>query len=186
MATIPIVAEAASPESTELAQNNSSEPIPAYGQQGSQRWYVQGGAASNLDSDETRNFGLVGAGISHFFLDGNSINFELNGMAFNQPGDDALGLNLAAILRWDFIRQQNWSLYIDGGAGLIGTTDSVPSDGTRYNFTPQAGGGATIRLNERNRLMVGIRWHHISNADTSDSNPGQDLIFGYVGVNFPR
>lgn len=173
-------------EGFEVAQDTAPETIPFYGEAGSRRWYVQGGGATNLDSDETRNFGLAGAGISHFFLDGNSINLELNGMAFDQPGDDAVGLNLAAILRWDFIRQQNWSLYIDGGAGLLGTTDSVPSDGSSFNFTPQVGGGATIRLNERNRLMVGVRWHHISNANTFDSNPGQDLIFGYVGINFPR
>lgn len=172
--------------SFEVAQDTAPETIPFYGEAGSRRWYVQGGGATNLDSDESRNFGLVGAGISHFFLDGNSINLELNGMAFEQPGDDAVGLNLAAILRWDFIRQQNWSLYIDGGAGLLGTTDSVPSDGSSFNFTPQVGGGATIRLNERNRLMVGVRWHHISNANSFDSNPGQDLIFGYVGINFPR
>jgi len=164
----------------------SAEPIPTFGQAGSQRWYVQGGGATNLSSDATRNYAMAGAGISHFFWDGHSINLELNGMAFDQPGDDALGLNLALLLRWDVIRQQNWSLYIDGGAGILGTTQPVPSDGSSFNFTPQVGGGATIRLDGGNRLMVGLRWHHISNANTFDSNPGQDTVLGYVGINFPR
>jgi hypothetical protein len=106
-------------------------------------------------------------------------------MAFDQPGDNAVGLNLSAILRWHFVRQPDWSLYIDGGAGLLGTTNDVPQRGSSFNFTPQVGGGTTIRLNDEQRLMIGVRWHHISNADIYTGNPGLDTIFGYVGVNLP-
>jgi hypothetical protein len=166
----------------ELSQADSPEPSPAFGSRGDQRWYVQAGGATTFDN----NFGMLGAGISHFFANGHSINLELNGMAFEQTGEDAVGLNLALLLRWHFVRQPNWSLYIDGGAGILGTTNNVPSTGSSFNFTPQAGGGATVRLNDRRRLMVGLRWHHISNAEIYDGNPGRDSILGYVGVNFPR
>ena len=160
--------------------------LTEFGDRGQNRWYVQAGAATTLDDDEARRLGLVGAGLSHFFVNGHSINPELNGLAFDQTGDDAVGLNLNALLRWHFHRAENWSLYVDGGAGLLGTTNDVPSAGSQLNFTPQVGGGATIRINDDQRLMVGLRWHHISNADLYPPNPGRDSLFGYVGWNLPR
>lgn len=157
-----------------------------FGQKGQKRWYVQGAGASTWTGSPARRFGLLGAGASRFFADGHSVNLELNGMAFDQNGGDAAGLNFSTILRWHFLRQENWSMYLDGGAGVLVTTNEVPAAGSSFNFTPQAGGGVTVRLTERQRLMLGIRWHHISNANTFDSNPGRDSIMGYVGLNLPR
>ena len=172
------------PDTTELEQDKA----PVFGTKGQKRWYLQGAAATTLDDNESdpRRFGLVGAGLSQFFINGHSVNLELNSIYFNQPGDDALGLNLALIMRWHFVRQQNWSLYIDGGAGILGTTNDVPIDAASFNFTPQVGGGATIGLQDQKRLMLGLRWHHISHADLFDNNPGRDSIMGYVGLNFSR
>lgn len=161
----------------------SPEISPVFGQRGDRHWYVQGGGSTTFFEN---NFALVGAGLSHFFANGHSVNLELNGMVFEQVGDEAAGLNLALLHRWHFVRQPNWSLYIDGGAGILGTTDDVPSTGSSFNFTPQAGGGATIRLDDEKHMMVGLRWHHISNGDLYEGNPGRDSILGYVGVNFTR
>ncbi|MGF1512619.1 MAG: acyloxyacyl hydrolase [Elainellaceae cyanobacterium] len=176
----------ASSSAIEVAQDvppsEDNAETEAFGARGSDRWYIQGGAATTFDNE----FALAGAGLSHFFANGHSINAELNGMAFSQEGDDAVGANLNVLLRYHFVRQENWSLYVDGGAGILGTTDNVPSGGSSFNFTPQAGGGATIRLSDAERLMVGLRWHHISNANTFDSNPGRDSVMGYVGLNLPR
>lgn len=167
----------------QLPSSVEKQPVP-FGSQGDNRWYIQGAGAVNIDGEDA-TFGLLGAGISHFFIDGHSINLELNSLYFAQS-DDAVGINLAALLRWHFYRQQNWSLYIDGGAGILGTTNDVPSTGSSFNFTPQVGGGATIELKDEKRLMVGLRWHHISNADLYEGNPGRDSLMGYVGLNFPR
>lgn len=167
---------------TPIAQSSSEAEPPAFGTAGTQRWYVHGSVAGDLDDDF---WGMVGGGATHFFADGHSVNLELNGFAFDQPGDDAVGLNLNLLLRSHWLRRENWSLYVDGGAGIIGTTNDVPSDGSSFNFTPQVGGGATFNLQDEKRLMVGLRWHHISNADTFESNPGLDTLQGYVGVNLP-
>ncbi|MEB3213592.1 MAG: acyloxyacyl hydrolase [Leptolyngbyaceae bacterium] len=175
-------AEDASPDESVVEPIEPDAEDDSFGDRGDDRWYVHGGAATTFANE----FGMVGAGLSHFFINGHSINLELNGMAFSQTGDDAVGANLALLMRWHFIRQENWSLYVDGGAGLLGTTDDVPTGGSTFNFTPQAGGGATLRLNEDQHLMMGIRWHHISNAELFDGNPGRDSVMGYVGVNFPR
>jgi hypothetical protein len=69
----------------------------------------QGAFATTLDRQESnpRRFGLVGAAISKFLFDRHSINLELNTIYFSQPGDDAVGVNLALLMRWHFVRKSN-------------------------------------------------------------------------------
>ena len=175
-------------EADSLAVKPEKDSEYIFGQKGQSHWYIQGAGATTLDRNEAfpQRFGLVGAGLSKFLFNGHSINLELNSMYFSQPGDDALGLNLGLLMRWHFLRKSNWSLFVDGGAGILGTTSDVPSAGASFNFTPQAGAGTTIKLSEQRRLMLGLRWHHISHADLFGANPGRDSILGYVGIKFPR
>lgn len=175
-------------DSTKIETEENATNHNDFGMKGQKHWYIQGAAATTLDRNESRpsRFALAGAGLSKFLFNGHSINLELNTIYFNQPDDDALGLNLALLMRWHFLRKSNWSLYVDGGAGVMGTTSDVPSRGASFNFTPQAGAGASIKLNNQRRLLLGLRWHHISHADLFGSNPGRDSIMGYVGLKLPR
>jgi lipid A 3-O-deacylase len=168
--------------------NIASPSATAFGTKGQKYWYVQGAAATTLDREEAfpQRFVFAGAGLSKFLFDGHSINLELNSIYFSQPDEDALGLNLALLMRWHFLRKTNWSLFVDGGAGVMGTTSDVPSTGASFNFTPQAGAGVSIKLKEQRQLMLGLRWHHISHADLFGANPGRDSLMGYVGIQFPR
>ncbi len=74
----------------------------------------------------------------------------------------------------------------------MGTTEIVPGQssdqpegGANFNFTPQAGAGVTFEVAENVRFFGGVRWNHISNANTSESNPPRDSLFMYAGVSFP-
>jgi len=175
-------------ESNEIARKENAPVLKEFGTRGQKHWYIQGAAATTLDRNESSpsRFVLAGAGLSKFLFNGHSINLELNTIYFNQPDDDALGLNLSLLMRWHFLRKSNWSLFVDGGAGILGTTSDVPSRGASFNFTPQAGAGASIKLNNQKRLLLGLRWHHISHADLFGSNPGRDSLLGYVGLKLPR
>ena len=182
-------------EKAEANPVKQSKPITAeedsiynFGDKGEKRWYVQGAIATTLDNNEAfpRRFGLVGAGLSKFFINGHSVNLELNTIYFDQPDNNAVGLNLALLGRWHIIRQPNWSFFIGGGAGVMGTTSDVPEKGASFNFTPQAGMGGTFALKNNRRLLVGLNWHHISHADLFNANPGRDSIMGYIGLDFPR
>jgi lipid A 3-O-deacylase len=194
--TIPqdLITSPVSPQASPIEPDQADSPqLPAqseatFGTKGQKHWYVQGAAATTVDREEAfpQRFALAGAGLSKFLFNGHSINLELNTIYFSQPDDDALGLNLALLMRWHFLRKPNWSLFIDGGAGVMVTTSDVPSKGASFNFTPQAGAGVNIKLKEQKRLMLGLRWHHISHADLFGANPGRDSIMGYVGVQFPR
>ena len=146
----------------------------------------------DIKSSDNR-FVLLGGGVSYFLVDYVSLSFELNGMYFTQtPGSDAFGINFAMLLRWHFIVRDKWTVYADFGAGLLGTTERVPGPqpseprgGTKFNFTPQAGVGFTYALKNDMRLIGGLRWYHISNANTQENNPGRDSIMLYVGVSLP-
>jgi lipid A 3-O-deacylase len=189
-----VVAQEGTSQSFPIQQEQGDSPnidLPspaAFGTKGQKYWSVQGAVATTLDREEAfpQRFVLAGAGLSKFLFDGHSINLELNSIYFSQPDDDALGLNLALLMRWHFLRKSNWSLFVDGGAGVMGTTSDVPSKGASFNFTPQAGAGVSIKLKEQRQLMLGLRWHHVSHADLFGANPGRDSLMGYVGVQFPR
>ena len=167
-------------------KSSVEDSVPAFGTKGQKHWYVQTAGAIDIDENDATSFGLIGGGVSQFFANGHSINANLNSLYFQQSGDDALGLNFDLLLRYHFLRRPNWSLFFDGGVGIIGTTNKVPSGGSSFNFTPQFALGTTIRVAPEKHLLLGLRWHHISNADTFDSNPGLDSIMGQVGLILPR
>lgn len=156
--------------------------VEPFGTKGTWRWTIQGAGGFEFD-DDSNAFGLVGFGVSYFVVDDVSLDGELNGMFFSQAGDqDPAGLNANLLLRWHFFTRDTWSIYVDGGAGLLVTTDDVPDGASSFNFTPQIGLGASVELNDRTRLMTGVRLHHLSNANTDRNNPGRDSLLGYVGL----
>lgn len=165
-------------------EDNTTESRSEFGDKGQTRWFLQAAAATEGDGE---SFGLFGGGASYFFAKGHSISLALNGMAFDLPDQDPVGINLDLLVRSHWIRGDNWSLYIDGGAGILVSTSRVPNGGSSFNFTPQGGVGASINVNREKdqRLLLGVRWHHISNANTFEANPGLDTYMGYVGMTFP-
>ena len=68
---------------------------------------------------------------------------------------------------------------------MLYANEKVPGNGTEFNFTPQAGLGVTYDIGNEVRLIGGVKWHHISNADLDEDNPGRDSIMAYAGVSFP-
>lgn len=160
-------------------------PVARYGAEGS-RWWTIGGGVANDFSDAT-DLNLFGA-YSYFLIDDVEFSAELGAWYYAQTGDDTAGLNPNMILRWHFYNDQDWTVYADVGIGLVFTADDVPPDGTSINFTPRAGLGFTHALDDSGtRLMVGVRWAHISNAriEGDGENPSRDSVMGYVGVIWP-
>jgi hypothetical protein len=160
------------------------ERVTRYGEKGSQRWNIRGGIGVAFGTSED-TLGLLGVGYSYFIADSVSLDLELQGMVFSEKIQDTEGINLNLIARWHLINRRDWSIFLDGGAGILVTTDDVPANGSSFNFTPQVGGGFTFSLGGGTRLMAGARWHHISNANLYETNPGRDSLMGYLGVSFP-
>ena len=60
--------------------------------------------------------------------------------------------------------------YIEGGFGIIYTTQHTHEQGTQYNFLSQVGVGLQFFLNEKFALTGGYRFRHMSNAGLDDDN----------------
>lgn len=160
------------------------DTAPPFGAAGSWRWHVGVGGAVDVKSSDNRLV-QAGVGLSYFIVDDLSLDAEVNAIYFNQVGDDAVGANLNLSFRYHLIARDTWSLYGDAGAGILGTTERVPTDGSSFNFVPHAGVGMSFDVGSNVRLFTGVRWHHISNASTYRNNPGRDSVLGYVQLSFP-
>jgi len=161
------------------------EPATVFGAQDTWRWNIQGGFGIGLDSSDDASLEFAGVSLSYFLIDNFSLELELNFIAFQQHGPDAFGANFNLLVRWHIIAQPTWSFYLDGGAGLMATSEDVPEGTQRFNFTPQAGFGFTFEVAENTRLFVGMRLHHLSNANLNAENEGLDSVMAYAGVSFP-
>lgn len=127
-------------------------------------------------------------GVGYYFLDGQALNIEcaLGGIDADASGGDTVTASVEFMLRSHWIRMENWSMFVEGGAGVIWSDERFPAGGTRWNFTPQAGLGMTWRLDDTTHLIGGVRWYHISNANMNgtDRNPGYNSLMVYAGLLF--
>jgi hypothetical protein len=154
---------------------------PRFGAKDSWRLNFEGEWMGDFqDANEMQ--GRIGA--AWFFVDNAELALYGTGGYVSQPGQDAgmYGIDLEA--RWHFLARETWSLFGSIGCGVMGSTASVPSDGSEFNFTPSIGAGATIEVAENTRLYMSARWYHISNAQTYADNPGRDNLGVWVGLSF--
>lgn len=158
---------------------------PIFGNRG-RDWLAVGGGVAHDFSNATD--GYVWFTWSRFLARNVEWIVEVGGWALDEPGDLEGGLSVSNNYRWHFINEECHSFFIDAGVGLLVATDDVPTGGTEVNFLPRLGAGATWRFgNGPQRLVVGARWHHISNARMrgQDQNPARDGLMLYAGVEFP-
>ncbi len=123
-----------------------------------------------------------------FLADDLEINVNLGVWYHDQEGEEAFSVNPSLGFRYHFVNKPTHSFYAEAGIGLLFSTEDVPDEGTRQNFTPRIGLGATFPVGDAgSRLDVGLRWHHISNASSqgTDENPDRDGLGLYVGIMVP-
>ena len=54
------------------------------------------------------------------------------------------------------------------------------------NFTSHAGAGIRVPVAERWNVVVGYRFHHLSNRSTAPRNPGINSNVAYLGLAYRR
>lgn len=148
------------------------------------------------DLDDGNYWMPLAIGVSWFAADGFSLDLaaEMYKIDASTPevsprqAYSATGGGGSIGITWHFLEgrlgDRDWSIFADAGVGLLWTGDDVPPGGTRLNFTPRAGIGGTLGLDDRTRLVLGLRWFHISNAQTGSDNPGIDALQVVGGVSF--
>ena len=158
--------------------------VAKFGAEGSMRWTVLGGFGAQVVEPRNKE-AFLGLGLQYYIVDGFAFAPQVKMWGFFQSGEDAVGGSLDILFQWHIIRKETWSFFGDFGCGMLGTSENVPIGGSQFNFTPQAGVGFTFDIGNDRRAVVGVKWHHISNASLYRDNPGRDSILVYGGLNLP-
>ena len=90
--------------------------------------------------------------------------------------------------RWNFEPHDKFTTYAELAGGGLWTRDAVPERTTTSNFTAHASYGVRYFLGPHRSINVAYRFHHISNGNRLERNPGVNahvLMFG-VSVIQPR
>lgn len=90
------------------------------------------------------------------------------------------------LLRWNQARPGRWAWFAEIAGGLLHTDNPVPEDTLRLNFTAHGGVGVRVRFGEHHAMLVGYRFHHISNGDRGVTNPGVNSNQVFAGVSVLR
>lgn len=88
-----------------------------------------------------------------------------------------------------FARQRAVHPFVEARGGIIASTEPIPinaPDATGLNFLFDFGGGLQWETGERHAVEFGYKFLHISNAGTTDFNPGVDNNIFYAGFSFLR
>jgi hypothetical protein len=98
-----------------------------------------------------------------------------------------LGVGVTPILwRWNFDASGRVLPFAELGGGGLWTSDPVPERTTTRNFTAHVGAGLRWLTTSRQGLMLAYRFHHISNGNRVDRNPGVNSHQLYAGWTWIR
>ncbi len=72
--------------------------------------------------------------------------------------------------------------FFDAHGGMLYFTRQEPvPKSSQFNFTFNFGTGVQLLTGKRSSLLLGYKYHHISNNETAPQNPGVDSSEAYVG-----
>lgn len=108
---------------------------------------------------------------------------------YTQPvAAEAAGGSLG--IKYNLLSFGRWMPFWDAGAGMLWTNlvPRIPEQSTPFNFMLETGPGIHYFLTTGMAFTVGIRYHHISNADIGRRNTGLNAVMPYVGLSwfFPQ
>ncbi|MEO0631562.1 MAG: acyloxyacyl hydrolase [Planctomycetota bacterium] len=167
-----------------IGADDDAPRSPTFGVAGTARFVA--GIRGAQDFEENTDVSLF-AQQTWFVVDDVEIGAELAGWWIFQD-DDTWGVASSLVVRYHFYQQPTWSVYAEGGIGLFIAADNVPDDGTSFGLMPRIGVGTSMRIDDRDtRLMLGIHWHHISNARLNGEarNPARDAVGLYAAIAVP-
>ena len=97
---------------------------------------------------------------------------------------DTWGVGVTPLLwRWNFEPRGNIAPFAELAGGALWTSEPVPARTTTSNFTAHAAYGIRYFLRPRQAFVASYRFHHISNGNRLERNPGVNahvLQFGFT------
>jgi len=105
------------------------------------------------------------------------------GMTTDGRARSLASINMLALYYLEPLARR-WRPYGEAGIGLIYTDFHVKDQGLHLNFNPQFGAGLEYALNQKQALLGGFRFHHISNGNLHDHNRGINSWLLMLGLKF--
>jgi lipid A 3-O-deacylase len=100
---------------------------------------------------------------------------------YTEPkGATAFGLKTGA--RYHFIGLGRLIPYVEGLAGVGGTSLNVREIDSNFTFVLEAGAGLSFMVTDNLAINAGYRFHHLSNLGIEKPNGGVNAHEGVVGV----
>jgi hypothetical protein len=92
------------------------------------------------------------------------------------------GFGFAPVVwRWNFTPRLRYSLFAELSMGGLWTTEPIPENTGRGNFTAHWGGGVRLRPRGGNAMLLAYRFQHFSNGNQLGSNPGVNSHVVLIG-----
>lgn len=84
--------------------------------------------------------------------------------------------------RWNFEPRQKLASFVEVAGGGLWTRDAVPERTTTSNFTAHGSYGIRYFISPSRTINVAYRFHHISNGNRLERNPGVNAHVVMVGM----
>lgn len=90
------------------------------------------------------------------------------------------------VVKYNFLSFGRWMPFWDVGAGIFWTNlaPRISEQSTQFEFGLETGPGVQYFVTDRISWTMGVRLHHISNANLGERNTGINGVLPYVGVSF--
>ena len=90
------------------------------------------------------------------------------------------------MVKYNFLSFGRWMPFWDAGAGIFWTNlaPRISEQSTQFEFGLETGPGVQYFVTDRITWTMGVRLHHISNANLGERNTGINGVLPYVGVSF--
>ncbi|MEO6597401.1 MAG: hypothetical protein ABIP94_21875 [Planctomycetota bacterium] len=126
----------------------------------------------------------IGLHAAHFIADDVALGLGTNLVTWWTGGRDVYSAELEGLLR--VYPLHAWPLFLDATTGFQLANDQIPPGGTVWNLSFGFGGGLDFSIDDNTSLMVGVTYHHISNAlgRMNDRNPSQNEARIWLGISW--
>jgi opacity protein-like surface antigen len=118
-----------------------------------------------------------------------AVPFVLIGDPHNRSGRRAYSYGIGGSpigAQVNFVHCRRVEPFLTSGGGFLYFNHQM-FGATQFNFSAQLGGGVQLfTSSRRTALDLGYRYHHISNANLGNRNPGMDSHMLVIGVSLFR
>ncbi|MFH5833995.1 acyloxyacyl hydrolase [Halalkalibaculum sp. DA3122] len=112
------------------------------------------------------------------------VQYQLSGISVEATPSSLSGFGITPLgFQLNALRNQSVQPFFKSSAGFMYLSDPFPNDqGTNFNFTLEIGTGMEIMLTANSFFTLGYKYHHMSNGQFGQINPGVDSNIFYAGI----